>query len=61
MIRVSITRDWSCDGVTDVDNWELETDATYSPDIADDLARRVSAMRTADRVEMRAFAKEDES
>ncbi len=61
MIRVSITRDWASGDITDRDEWSVETDAAYSPDIADDLARRVTAMRSADRIEMRELNQEEEA
>lgn len=37
------------DPTTSTQEWSIEVDAAYSPDIADDLATRVIALRDGDR------------
>ena len=43
----------------DVEQWSLEVDGPYNPDVADDLARRVVAMRDADRAAERRLDQEN--
>lgn len=54
MITVRITNDWESSEHTHMaDTYEIIVDQAYSPDVADDLVRRVLSAVTEDRINRR--------